>query len=258
VLVPLEHGAVLAIGGLDASGAAAGPLVYRPMQGWLALPDPAPIRLVDHSAARLADGSVLIVGGSDGVGTLATAWRFRPASLVGPFTGSVTITPSPDENDRVQLVALDPGLVDRTNDGYLLRSEGTFENVAVIAGPELASGTLTTNLAIGATGWFGLIAQATGPGNRVEVVMQPQQNARVDRVQDGTRTTLCTGEIVPVLSGTVGVTLTLTIEGSALTVQRDAETDVRGCDLGDKVSGLWGVAAHGGAAIEVRTISLDR
>jgi hypothetical protein len=81
-LVVLEDGGALAIGG--------GPLWFAPVErqfvagAAVALPGRA-------GALRLADGTVLVVGGEREGAAVAEAWLVRP-DLTGPMTGSVTVT----------------------------------------------------------------------------------------------------------------------------------------------------------------------
>jgi hypothetical protein len=261
VLVALEDGTVAALGGVDAGGAAAPPLLFRPLQrGWREVPAAAPPVLREHAVARLADGSVLIVGGTDAGGTVdsAAAWRFRP-SLIGPYTATASITPAV-ASDVLQLSVLDPELAAQEGSFYRLTSQAGADNLALVSGPRLREGVLTASLQIVDTGGFTLIARATSPIDRIEVVVMPTTEARVDRIAGGTRSAICTGGLIPILAGTAGVAITLTIDGDVLALQRDGEgPDIERCDVGSGAPGLWGIAAVGdGTQIDLDTITVQR
>lgn len=257
VLVPLEDGSVLAIGGRDAGDLPAAPALYEPLLGWSELTDGPMPDLIDHAAARLADGTVLIVGGVDASGTdSAAAWRFRP-SLVGPFTDVAALT-FPNVDPEVQLTALDPSLVDRAGGNYTLTAEGAIENLAVMSGLRTDHAALTVDLDV-AAGAVALVADATGPGDRIEVVLEPGADARVDRISGGVRSAIATcagGHLPAAISGSI----TLTIDAGRLELRRaGASADITGCEVGDGGVGLWGLAAVGdGARITVHAIDVAR
>lgn len=257
VLVPLEDGTAIALGGRDGAGLPAPPVVYDPLgKSWTELVDAPTPDLIDHGAARLADGSVLIVGGTDAAGNdSAAAWRFRPP-LVGPFEAGVTFS-TEGTNAGVELTALDPALVDRGDGGYHLTAQGTIENLALMSGLRTDHATLTADLAV-ASGTVALIAGATGPGDRLEVVLAPGAQARVDRIAAGVRTTVaaCLGRQLPnPLTGP----FTLTVDDGRLDVARDGAGSDLGCDAGTIGVGLWGIAAIGdGTRIDVHTIDVQR
>lgn len=91
-LTPLEDGSVLALGGAAGSIAAA---TYSPLGGRfepIGAAGEAPQARSAHAALRLADGTVLLLGGRDDAGrALADAWIFRPP-LTGPWTGELIVT----------------------------------------------------------------------------------------------------------------------------------------------------------------------
>lgn len=260
VLVALEDGSVIAVGGVDdLPGSPAGQLMRysATRDAWDivgGVPDPA---WLDHAATRLADGSILIVGGRDATDTaLATARRYRPA-LLGPFAATAAVTPAIDVDS--QLIPFDPMHVDRTAGTFALTATTQLDGYALIGGPRLASGTLSALITANAVGGVGLLARVTAPGNFIRGVLIQGQPARVERWVDGVVTTLCTGSsTVPTLATAM---VEMTVEADRLVLRRAGlDPDVEcGLESAAVVPGQWGIAAvDAGARVEVTTISVER
>jgi hypothetical protein len=106
-------------------------------------------------------------------------------------------------------------------------------------------------------GGVALIARQLGPGDVVIAELSPGEPARLVRVADGTRVTLCTGEATEPFPATAAVTLELAITDRAR-VTRDGVA-VLGCELAAGGRGAWGLGALGaGAAVAVDAVSIAR
>jgi hypothetical protein len=259
VLVALEDGTALAVGGVDGTPPDEDPaplLVYRPTQGWASLGQTPAEPLVEHGAARLADGSVLVVGGrTAGDAASGAAFRYRPP-LLGPFAAQARVTPSSDTEE--QLVPFDPDAVERTDGNVVLVGAAGLDNYALIAGPLVLTGALDALIGVDGGG-VALYAQATAPGTYLRAVLVPGQPARLEQWTGGARDTLCTaGGAVPPLGA--GIAIALEIDGDRVRVTRGTGAPDLDCRLDDPgVAGLWGIGVIGdGARVAVSTIGVSR
>jgi hypothetical protein len=250
VLVPLEDGDVLVVGGRDDVPVAR----YRPGTGAvIAAPvDPvdlagAPIGRAGHGAARLPDGSVLVVGGRDAGGApLAGAWVYRPDGDT-PYTGAVSVTPAADSD--VPLVPLDPA---RVSLAPAYRLDG---GLVVIAGMTPRAFDLGATLAI--EGGAAVILGFADPTHHDAIELPAGGTARLVRRDGAAPAELCRGGALPDdLAG--GVALAVSLRGEALEVRVDGEV-VLACDLAEPRAGLVGVAALDDAArVTLSTVSVTR
>ena len=280
VMVALEDGTAIAIGGViatalpppDPAFAVAAPILYRPMQGWRAAGAALPTgdALLQHAAARLADGSVLVVGGvemdTDGVTptsvSINAAYRYRP-SLLGPFEPGAAVTPSTNESDRVQLTPFDADNITRPDGDLVVRSVTGLGNWVLVSGPRFSDGRLDVAVAVlDQGGGFGLIARAASPDDRIDVVLVPQVRPTVTRLVAGAVTPLCEGDdVFPTVTGTAALSISMSIEGRTLRVTSGGDPVIAECDLGDDAGadGLWGVSAVGGnTSIRIDTVLVER
>jgi hypothetical protein len=258
VMVALEDGTVVAIGGVDGPDPDDSPgrlLQYLPTEGWRPLGEVPPTALVGHGAARLADGSVLVAGGYDPAtdAEVTTVTRFRP-SLVGPLTPSVLIFP-PDPVEDLQLVPLDPTAVDHEDDGLQLLGAGG-DTHALVGGPMIRDGTLTVVYFAGDAGSPSLVARATSSGDFVRVVIPRAQPAVVERWVAGTPTTLCTAASVVGPPGQAR----LTIAEDTLTLELVLGAPPLVCALpeGSAAAGRWGVGVTAGGRVDLTSVELSR
>jgi hypothetical protein len=254
-LVALEDGRVAGFGG-DPMGRV---LTYDPMRDSWDLDVPASQDqtgpLVAPALARLADGTVLVVGGS-----LSTqAWVYRP-SLVGPASGSVTAVPA-SPNGRDVLIAADPATVTRTASprGWQMTApDGALSARALVGGPRNATGSVSAVVHVG-QGGVALIAQQTAPGQAIVAELVPAQRPRIVRLDGGVERPVCSpppalGPFDPATA----VTLRLAIG------ERDARLSIDGrevaaCDLAATDRGSWGVAPLGaGAQLVVDSVTVTR
>jgi hypothetical protein len=250
-LATLEDGSVIAIGG-DANVAHYVPTTNT----WLVAPPAGnpPGAIVAPVMSRLGDGSLLVLGGRD---STAQAWIYRP-SLVGPAAGSTVALP--DASTEGVLTASDPTLLDRTSGRFVLKSTADdYRGRALVGGPRIADGSVSASASVQAGG-IALIAQQTGPGHAIVGRLVPGEAARIEQIDAGTTTTLCSGGAVSEadLAGAV----TLTISGGTATLGVGVVGSVAAkvsCAVPTSDRGAWGLAAAGtDARIDVRAVTVSR
>jgi hypothetical protein len=249
-LATLENGAVVAIGGAETVAR------YVPTtNSWLVtMPAGERPSLVAPALVRLADGSVLVLGGT---AASTQAWIYRP-SLVGPTSGSVIALP--DGSTEGVLTASDPSLVDRSGNRVVLAAGGDdYAARALVGGPRIADGAVTAIVRVQAGG-VALIAQQTGPGRAIVARLVPGEPARIERLDAGAVERLCAGSVVsepelmvPVALAISAGTATLSVGGSG------AQTVKASCAVPTTERGAWGVAAAGaGARLDVGPVTVER
>ena len=252
-LTALEDGEVLVVGGRDDAAVAR----YRPGSGTVIATsaDPvdlsgAPLGRAGHGAARLPDGTVLVVGGRDAGGApLAGAWIYRPDGA-GPFTSASSATPAADPD--VPLVPFDPARV-TLSPAYQIEDDGWV----VIAGmtPRAFDLAATIRIEGGAALLFGFQG-ATRFDAVTLVVGEPLR-----LVRDGAEVPGCAGQTLTaghVADGASPVAVALALRGTELAVSV-GDVTLLACDLGDPRAGLVGLAAAGdGARVTLSTVSVTR
>jgi len=247
-LLGIEDGRVVGLGtGRDV-------VVYDPTTGgWDSttaggLPaDPGPT--ASPSLIRLADGSVLVVGGA---ALSRDAWIFRP-SLVGPASGSLTIVPT--GGTTTVLSAPDPATVSRAAGWELTASEDIAR--ALVGGPRAATGSIGATVRV-REGGVGLVARHLGPGQELIAELVPGSLARLIERSAGTSRTVCTGKLVPILEPMSAVTARLELGGATARLVL-ADVELLSCDIDGGERGAWGVAAIGvGARVAVDTVTVAR
>ena len=263
-LVTLEDGHVVGFGGdtgIDAMGAAR-VVDHDPMADTWALrtPTPSPSQVAPEgrpgdqppvlaapSAIRLADGSVLVIGGELAPST--NAWVYRP-SLVGATSDAVTASPTILASLGV-LTPSDPSTLDRTGGTWVLKAPDELSSRALIGGPRFARGSVRATVNV-AAGGLALIAQQTTPGRAVVAHLIPGEPARIEQLGDGT---LCTGSDVAPFANPVIASLEI---GDGIVV-KIGDTAVLSCDQSPGAIGAWGVAAdRAGSQIAVATVTVAR
>ena len=248
-LIALEDGHVLAVGG-HANGDLA---LYDPTNDRWQVTAPAPAiepppEVPVASAIRLADGSVLVLGGEL---PSARAWIYRPP-LLGASSGSVTVVPR--NNAATVLTPADPATVTRDTEWELAASDGLAR--ALVGGPRMASGSVTASVQL-RSGGLALIAQDQGPGRALVAELVPGAPARLVRHADGETRVVCSGRDVPAIAPDSAVTARLDV-GSTLRV-RVQELELVACDADLAEAGAWGLGALGpGARLAVGTVTVAR
>jgi hypothetical protein len=257
-LIALEDGRVAGFGG-DPMGRV---LTYDPTRdAWRSQlpssPDqPGP--LTAPSLARLADGTVLVIGGA----VSSRAWLYRP-SLVGPASGSVTVVPASDTAPGPGvLTAPDPATVTRVTTppaAWLLTAPGDALTArALVGGPRMATGSVRASVHVRAGG-VALIAQQTGPGQAIIAEVVPGQPPGLVQLDAAGRHPVCSHP--PALAAfdpATPVTLRLAIDGHAARLAID-DTEVLACDLVATDRGAWGLASLGaGAQVAVDAVTVAR
>jgi len=255
-LIALEDGRVAGFGG-DPNG---GVLTYDPARdSWRAATPASPDQpgaLAAPSLARLADGSVLVVGGS----VSARAWLYRP-SLVGPTAGSVTAVPASD-TDRGVLTASDPATVTRTGGAapswQLSVPAGAELARALVGGPRTATGSVRATVHV-VGGGVALIAQQLGPGQAIFAELAAGEPARLVRRDATGEHTLCTGTTALAAFDPVApVVVRLAISARDAQVSVD-DRGVLGCAVTTADRGAWGIASLGaGARLTVDSVTVAR
>ncbi len=261
-LIALEDGRVVAIGGgtgVDANGIAR-VVDYDPTADqWMsraptASPSPGapdgrpgdqPGVLDGPSLVRLADGSILVIGGE--AAPSLDAWVYRP-SLVGATSATVTATPT--ITSVGVLTASEPAAVDRADGWALSVTDDAVTSRALVGGPRFARGSVKVTANIVAGG-LALIAQQTTPGRAVIARLIPGEPARVE--VEGQ--TVCSGPVVDL--GANPVTATLEI-ADGITV-RVGDAVALSCNHAVTTSGAWGVAPDGlPGKLSVVTVTVAR
>ena len=266
-LATQEDGRVVAIeGAVDGPGTVA---LYDPARDrWtrrpLASGAEALVLGVDPRTIRLADGSVLVVGGAP-ASTVAAIYR---PSLIGPGTGSVTIIPgdSGDSGDTggagvdatPTATPVDPRTVSRGPEFVLAASDRADDLAPVLAGgPRLATGTVRATVRV-QSGGVVLVARYRAAGDLLAAQIAPGVPTQLVRIDGGTTRTLCTGSAVPAFDPGTATTLALAIAGTTATVTRDGSTLLR-CTVPAGERGAWGIAAAGpGGAFALATLTVSR
>jgi hypothetical protein len=250
-LATLEDGSVVALGG-DTNISR-----YLPTtNAWSTAPPTGMVRpsIVAPVIVRLADGSLLVLGGRDAT---AEAWIYRP-SLVGPASGDIAALP--DGSTEGVLVASDPSLVDRTGDQFVLHSANDdYRARALVGGPRIAEGSVSVSATV-QSGGIALIAQQTGPGHALVGRLVPGESARIEQIDAGATKPLCGGQ--PVSAADLAGAVTLTIEGDTATLGVGAIGDViakASCTVPTTDRGAWGVASAGtNARLEIEAVTVSR
>lgn len=262
-LVTLEDGRVIGFGGdtgVDAMGAAR-VLDHDPTSdSWvLRAPTPSPSKVAPAgrpgdqppvlsapAAIRLADGSVLVLGGEPAPST--EVWVYRP-SLIGASSGNVTASPTILASPGV-LTPSDPSTLSRAG-GWVLTAADDLGARALVGGPRFARGSVRATVNVGAGG-FALIAQQVAPDRAVVAHLIPGEPARLEQLGEGT---LCTGSDVAAFANPVLASL----EIDDAVVVRIGDTVVLTCERTLNTVGAWGIAADRvGSQLDVATVTVAR
>lgn len=264
-LIALEHGQVLAIGGVD--GAAE---LFRPISSDSRSLEVG-IDLVDAGAARLDDGSVLLVGGSREGQAVAEATIFRP-ELVGPRSGGLSVTFTSRES-AVYLVPRDPArteLVPASAESpahAVIESDesgGVPDNWAMLAGPTFEDVVIEAAVATedGAAVLFGFVDR---PLAAHWLSLEAGAPARIYQLSAGQLGPVsgCVGtpvraeQLAPRSSGT-GHIVRLELTGGDVSASIDGES-ILDCSIDDVRRGLVGLAPLGDdAALRIDQLSVSR
>ncbi len=255
-LVGLEDGRVVGFGGDPAGGV----LTYDPTRDvWRAAIAPSvdqPGPLTAPAAVRLADGTVLVLGGQ----VSPRAWLYRPP-LVGPSAGAVTAVPTSD-SARGVLTAPDPATVTRTAGALpawvLTAPDEALTARALVGGPRIATGSVRL-VAHVLAGGVALIAQQVGPGEAIVAELAPDQPPRLVQLEAGDARSICSGAApVAAFDPALAVTVRLAIAERVARLVID-EREVLACEVTATVRGAWGVAALGaGARLAVDSVTVAR
>jgi hypothetical protein len=255
-LVTLEDGRVLGFGGERAEV-----LRYDPTaDAWQALPYPVtptrPGALSAPRLIRLADGAVLVLGGTLGGAPTAKAWIYRP-TLLGPATGSVTVVPSGPSRANV-LTPVDPATASRAGGWVLAAPPGELAR-ALVGGPRTAAGSVRAVVRVRAGG-VALVAQQQAPGQALVGELSPGAPARIVRLVGAEVRALCGGAAVPALDPAAPAIVSLSVEDGRAVLALGGAT-LAACELDASPRGAWGVAALGGEAdaqVAVDTVTVSR
>jgi len=259
-LIALEDGRVAAFGGQPMAGDPMGRVqIYDPTRdAWASgsMTSSGPGPLTSPSLVRLADGTVLVLGGA----VSPRAWIYRP-SLVGPASGSVTVAPT-SETNRGVLTAPDPGTVMRVlspSPAWILTAPGDALTArALVGGPRMAIGSVGATVHVGAGG-VALIAQQLGPGQAIVAELMPGQPPRLVQLDAGGEHQVCSQPpALLAFDPAAPVTLRLSIS------DHDARLSLGGgeilaCGIVATDRGSWGLAALGaGAQVAVDSVTVER
>jgi hypothetical protein len=270
-LVTAEDGSVLAIGG-DPTLAALARYVPTtnvwetliPPQGADPAINPAsaddpPVGLQGAGLVRLADGSVLVAGGTVAGVATAGAWLYRP-SLVGRQSGLVLA--EADGSAPGVIVPVDPATTTRSPRKLTLTAAADGPTArAIVGGIVTATGAVNAAVQVRAGG-VALIAQQVGPGRALIGELVPGASARVLLLDGGTAKALCTGQGVPAFDPSATTSVGLAVDGRTARLTAAGVT-LATCDLASDPHvgdlGAWGISADGGGAvIDVVTVTVTR
>jgi hypothetical protein len=253
-LVTLEDGRVLGLGGDQPDLVRYDPTI----EAWQTLPYPvSPTRpgpLGAPRLIRLADGAILVLGGTVAGAPSAKAWIYRPA-LTGPATGSVTVVPAARAN---VLTPVDPATASRA-DGWVLAAPSGELARALVGGPRASSGAVRAVVRVRAGG-VALIAQQQAPGQALVGELLPGAPARIVRLAGAGARVLCSGAAVPALDPATPAIVSLSVAAGRAALVAGAVT-LAACALEGSPRGAWGVAALGGdgpAQVAVETVTVSR
>jgi hypothetical protein len=259
-LIGLEDGRVAAFGSdpLDPMDPLVHVVTYDPTRdAWneIARPANVPDVLMAPSLVRLADGTVLVLGGV----MSRRAWLFRP-SLVGPASGSITALPTSDTGGGV-LTVPDPDTVvrpPRAPEWRLTAPDDALTARALVGGPRIASGSVRAIVQV-RQGGVALIAQQRAPGQAIVAELAPGQPPRLVRLDAGSEHTVCSPP--PTLAAfdpAIAVTLRLAISDHDARLSID-DREILACDLVATDRGSWGIASLGaGAQVVVDSVTVAR
>jgi hypothetical protein len=253
-LIALEDGRVAGFGG-DPTHDLARVVTYDPTRdAWTPGAD-QPDLLTAPALVRLADGSILVLGGA----VSARAWLYRP-SLVGPAAGTVTAAPTMD-GVRGVLTAPDPATVTRTDRGqpaYVLTAPGEALSArALVGGLRTATGSVSAVVHVLAGG-VALIAQQDAPGHAIVAELAPGAAPRLIQLEAGMARAICAGAPMPAFDPALGASVRLAISGQDARLTID-QREVLACSVAATVRGAWGVAALGaGARVAVDSVTVAR
>jgi hypothetical protein len=156
------------------------------------------------------------------------------------------------------LVAPDPRAVSHDAGYDLTASDDVLTARALVGGPRMAIGSIQVSARV--TGGLALIAQQLGPGRALVAHLQPGHEAAIERIADGTATTLCTGMIPEFPPDPMAVRASLTVTASSITASVD-DLVVASCPRDPHADdrGSWGMAPDGtGAKITVFSATATR
>lgn len=277
-LTALEDGRVLVLGGLDGPGGDEAVLYEPDLERFArieASPDAGagPIHRREHGAVRLADGTVLIVGGIDtGGAVLDDTWIFRP-DLTGAFTSDATISFGAAAAD-LAVVPRDPSRFRREPGGpgvppmAVLESSGAGgvlpSQWALVSGPRFVGVTLTAR--VGADGGgAALISGFVDAGHYSAVVLIPGQTAQLYDVIDGVAllASECQGEVIDTAdlgAPTALVDVALDVRDDRIEVAANGRVVLRCSERDEPGRGLVGLGVIGasGATLGAASISAAR
>lgn len=244
-LATLEDGSAIAIGP-SVSRYLPTTNVWQPITATAGITAPA--------LTRLADGTVLVLGGS---APSAEAWIYRP-SLIGPASGSIVAIP--DGSTEGVLTSVDPTHLDRSGGRFVLvAGDDDYRARALVGGPRFTDGSVSAIVRVQAGG-IALIAQQTGPGHAIIGRLVPGEPARIEHLDAGALTTLCSGAAVSDVDLTGPVTLAIAGGQATLGIGAAGEAAAKvSCAVPAGERGAWGISAAGaGARIDVGPITVAR
>ncbi|MCC6999476.1 MAG: hypothetical protein IT370_33005 [Deltaproteobacteria bacterium] len=245
-VVALEDGSVLVSGGLDAAAAA------RPEVAELELWRPGggrfePLRATmshrrEHTATRLSDGSVLLVGGRDptpGAGARVRAdAEVLVLTLASPY---MNLPPLSFGATPPELAVARPPADVRSGPARLHLAAG---DAAWLAGPSYAEVTLSARLQ--ASGRVALLLARSDEAHWVRVELEAGQPVLLTRHAPGAAdSTLCTGRVAPALDGPP---LELTVQHRGGNLRVTAGSELLSCRA---------TLGRGGVGAEALTGSMD-
>lgn len=263
-LATLEDGRVIGLGGEQPDV-----LRYDPTTGtWQVAPHPAtptrPGAITAPRLVRLADGSILVLGGTQAGRPTQNTWIYRPP-LTGPATGSVTVVPLSGTRGNV-LTPEDPAAVTRGSAWVLAAPPGQLAR-ALAGGPRFAEGSVRAVLRVRAGG-AALVAQQEAPGQALVGELAPGAPARIVRIEGAEVRVLCSGMPVGELDPAVPAIVSLSVGGGRAVLARN-DSALASCAVPGGASGgapggargAWGVAALGtevAAEVVVDTVTVAR
>jgi hypothetical protein len=192
---------------------------------------------------RLADGSILLVGGAVGNVAVADAWRYRP-SLIGPTTASVLLSAGLSNTSFTPLDSAEFALA--ANQFRLSGSSDEPTTFAVVGGPRRQVGSVQAVISVPApTVGIAVAMHYRGPAQWLALVLRPGQPVTLVSREGAIAATMCTGAQLAANALATPVEMQMRIAGQTVTATL-AGSEILRCSLAPALAATVGAVAVAG------------